>query len=89
MLNVTPDHLDRHHTFENYAAAKARIFENQTPKDFAVLNADDPNLVRRYGRRIRAAGLLVQPTRRSGPGRFCPGDKIGWRDDLGSATLCL
>ena len=30
VLNVTPDHLDRHHTFENYAAAKARIFENQT-----------------------------------------------------------
>jgi len=40
-LNVTPDHLDRHHTFENYAAAKAKLFENQTAQDFAVLNADD------------------------------------------------
>jgi UDP-N-acetylmuramoylalanine--D-glutamate ligase len=41
-LNVTPDHLDRHHTFENYVDAKARLFENQTTRDFAVLNVDDP-----------------------------------------------
>ncbi len=45
VLNVTPDHLDRHHTFANYAAAKARIFENQASSDFAVLNADDDNCV--------------------------------------------
>lgn len=42
ILNITPDHLDRHHTFEAYVDAKARIFENQQPGDFAVLNADDP-----------------------------------------------
>ena len=42
VLNVTPDHLDRHGTFEAYADAKARIFENQQAHDFAVLNADDP-----------------------------------------------
>jgi UDP-N-acetylmuramoylalanine--D-glutamate ligase len=42
VLNVSPDHLDRHGTFARYVAAKARIFENQTPEDFAVLNADDP-----------------------------------------------
>ena len=41
-LNVTPDHLDRHHTVEAYAAAKARLFETQTDRDFAVLNYDDP-----------------------------------------------
>ena len=41
-LNLTPDHLDRHHTLEAYAAAKARIFENQTASDAAILNADDP-----------------------------------------------
>ena len=45
VLNVTPDHLDRHHTFEIYAEAKARIFENQQPEDCAVLNADDPTCV--------------------------------------------
>jgi len=41
ILNITPDHLDRHKTFANYVNAKARIFENQHPDDFAVLNADD------------------------------------------------
>jgi UDP-N-acetylmuramoylalanine--D-glutamate ligase len=41
-LNLTLDHLDRHHTPEAYGAAKARIFKNQTAADRAVLNADDP-----------------------------------------------
>ncbi len=41
VLNITPDHLDRHGTFENYAAMKTRITENQTAEDFLVLNAED------------------------------------------------
>ena len=41
VLNLTPDHLDRHRTFEAYGDAKARIFANQTAADCAVLNADD------------------------------------------------
>jgi UDP-N-acetylmuramoylalanine--D-glutamate ligase len=41
LLNLTPDHLDRHKTMAAYAAAKARLFEKQTQSDFAVLNADD------------------------------------------------
>jgi len=45
VLNVTPDHLDRHRTFEAYVDAKARIFENQGATDYAVLNADDPTCV--------------------------------------------
>ena len=45
VLNVTPDHLDRHRTFEAYVDAKARMFENQQGNDFAVLNADDPTCV--------------------------------------------
>lgn len=40
-LNVTPDHLDRHHTIEEYAAAKLNMFAGQQPDDFAVLNAND------------------------------------------------
>src|SRR6202163_955831 len=53
VLNVTPDHLDRHRTFEAYVDAKARLFENQEPSDFAVLNADDPTCVA-MGSRTRA-----------------------------------
>src|SRR6202167_5623042 len=45
VLNVTPDHLDRHRTFEAYVDAKARVFQNQRSDDFAVLNEDDPTCV--------------------------------------------
>src|ERR1700686_2001836 len=45
VLNVTPDHLDRHRTLTAYTSAKARIFENQQQDDFAVMNADDPTCV--------------------------------------------
>ena len=40
-LNVTQNHLDRHHTFEKYAAAKSNLFRTQESGDYAVLNADD------------------------------------------------
>lgn len=42
LVNLSPDHLDRHATFDEYAGAKARIFANQTSGDWAVINADDP-----------------------------------------------
>jgi UDP-N-acetylmuramoylalanine--D-glutamate ligase len=52
-LNVTPDHLDRHHTFEAYAAAKSRLFEMQDTRDFAVLNYDDP-ICRQFAEQTKA-----------------------------------
>ena len=57
MLNFSPDHLDRHPTVEAYGAAKARIFENQAPEDWAVINADDPAVLE-LARRGRAAQRL-------------------------------
>lgn len=42
ILNITPDHLNRHYTFENYAKCKLDITKNQTGDDFAVINMDDP-----------------------------------------------
>ena len=41
ILNITPDHLNRHKTMENYIKAKLNIFKNQTYKDYAVINLDD------------------------------------------------
>ena len=57
MLNFSPDHLDRHPSVEAYASAKARIFENQTAADWAVVNADDPAVLE-IARRGRAAQRL-------------------------------
>ena len=45
MLNFSPDHLDRHPTVDAYGAAKARVFENQEPGDWKVINADDPSVL--------------------------------------------
>ena len=42
ILNITPDHLDRHGSFENYVAMKEKIFANQTGDDYLILNGDDP-----------------------------------------------
>ena len=59
MLNFSPDHLDRHPTVAAYASAKARIFENQDPHDWAVVNADDPvvlELARQSRARVRLFG---------------------------------
>ena len=55
MLNFSADHLDRHPTVAAYGAAKARIFENQEPRDFAVINADDPAVLdlARRGRAVK------------------------------------
>jgi UDP-N-acetylmuramoylalanine--D-glutamate ligase len=45
LLNLTPNHLDRHPSFEAYVSAKAQIFRNQTAEDYAILNADDHNVM--------------------------------------------
>jgi len=47
LLNLSPDHLDRHGSFEEYAAAKMRLFSNQLDRDCVVLNADDPAVTKR------------------------------------------
>src|SRR5580698_5743039 len=56
ILNITPDHLDRHKTFDNYVNAKARVFENQRADDFTVLNADDNTAA---GLADRTGGQLI------------------------------
>ena len=69
VLNVTPDHLDRHCSFESYAEAKARIFTNQTEEDSAVLNADD-DVCRRYAAQTRARVRWFSRSRTVDAGAF-------------------
>ncbi|HEV2444729.1 MAG TPA: UDP-N-acetylmuramoyl-L-alanine--D-glutamate ligase, partial [Candidatus Sulfopaludibacter sp.] len=74
-LNVTQNHLDRHHTFEAYAAAKGRLFENMDSADFAVLNADDPACVA-YAGHTAAAAQWFSSRRRVTPGASLCSDKL-------------
>jgi len=74
-LNVTPDHLDRHHSMEGYAAAKSRLFVNQRPGDFAVLNAEDP-ICAGYARAGAGAAMWFSSTREVSPGAFLARDEI-------------
>jgi len=69
VLNVTPDHLDRHRTFQAYVDAKARVFENQQPEDFAILNADDPTCVD-LAHRTRAQVFWFSRKREAEQGAF-------------------
>ncbi|MBV8549887.1 MAG: UDP-N-acetylmuramoyl-L-alanine--D-glutamate ligase [Acidobacteriaceae bacterium] len=78
-LNVTPDHLDRHHTFESYAAAKARLFETQQPGDYAVLNYDDATC-HTYAERAKAQVLWFSSSRRVPEGVWMSADEIRFND---------
>jgi UDP-N-acetylmuramoylalanine--D-glutamate ligase len=74
-LNVTQNHLDRHHTFESYAAAKGRLFETQRAGDFAVLNADDP-VCAAYASRTAATPQWFSGVREVGPGAYLRGETL-------------
>jgi UDP-N-acetylmuramoylalanine--D-glutamate ligase len=74
-LNVTQNHLDRHHTLKSYAAAKGRIFENQRAEDHAILNAEDPICVA-YAAQTAAAVNWFSGRREVSPGAFLRGEEL-------------
>ena len=86
VLNVTPDHLDRHRTFENYTDAKARIFENQQGSDFAVLNADDPTCVA-MAARTRAQVFWFSRVKEVQQGAWVRDGNIVFRDAAGQREI--
>jgi UDP-N-acetylmuramoylalanine--D-glutamate ligase len=88
VLNVTPDHLDRHRTFAAYTDAKARIFENQQTDDFAVLNADDPTCVE-MAARTRAQVFLFSRKREVQQGAHVHQGQILFRDSRGQREIML
>jgi UDP-N-acetylmuramoylalanine--D-glutamate ligase len=75
VLNITPDHLDRHGTLEAYVAAKARITEFQTAEDFLVLNAEDA-LTQGIAAKTKAQIFWFSPKRRVKQGAFVHGETI-------------
>jgi UDP-N-acetylmuramoylalanine--D-glutamate ligase len=75
ILNITPDHLDRHHTMENYIAMKERIFANQTQKDYLLLNYDEP-IVRKLAAHSPARVVFFSRTVSLPEGVFVDDGKI-------------
>jgi UDP-N-acetylmuramoylalanine--D-glutamate ligase len=75
LLNITPDHLDRYRSYEEYITAKLEIFAHQTPKDIAVLNRDD-ELVTSRARHIAAARLYFSRAHEEPGGVWYNGKEI-------------
>jgi UDP-N-acetylmuramoylalanine--D-glutamate ligase len=89
LLNITPDHLDRHGTFENYVAAKLQMFRNHGVDTLAVLNADDPSTplaLEMLGER-NAGVTLFSRTRSLDEGMFVANGEIVCRTRDGAKTL--
>jgi UDP-N-acetylmuramoylalanine--D-glutamate ligase len=86
LLNFSPDHLDRHANVGEYASAKARIFENQTDSDWAVLNADDP-AVEALASKARARRLRFSMHGQLLDGFVVDGEQIVRRTDQGEEPL--
>ena len=75
ILNITPDHLNRHHTMEAYIAAKERIAENQTFEDYCVLNYED-DVLREFGEKVDAQVLYFSSRRKLNRGVYLDGKTI-------------
>ena len=86
ILNITPDHLDRHHTMECYTAVKERITENQRPGDICVLNYEDEAL-RAFGESLSIDVLYFSSGRKLSKGLYLDGTDIYYAD--GSSALKL
>ncbi len=88
LLNITPDHLDRHQTLENYATIKSKIFENQNADDFAVLNYDDV-LVRKMRSKIKGKVIFFSQKHKLKAGVFFDEGKIkySWQGETGCISM--
>ena len=86
LLNITPDHLDRYDSMEDYAAAKANIFRHQTANDVAVLNADN-DWAMREGEKSAARRICFSRLKELEEGVFLRGEQIIERSKNGERVL--
>ena len=80
ILNITPDHLNRHHTMEAYIAAKEDIAQNQAAEHVCVLNYED-EVTRKFGERLQCQVLYFSSQRKLEKGIFLDGGNIVYKDD--------
>lgn len=90
ILNITEDHLDRHHTMEAYIAAKESITRNQTGKDVCVLNYED-SILREFGKNMKPACVYFSSVRELPRGIFLRNESGGrwivWKDENGEIPV--
>ena len=87
LLNVSSDHLDRHPNLETYARTKARIFENQEADDYAVLNKDDPNVMKLTSQ-IKSQVWQFSRMAEDGIGTFARGAEVWEKTPSGEIIIC-
>ncbi|MGD0444916.1 MAG: UDP-N-acetylmuramoyl-L-alanine--D-glutamate ligase [Edaphobacter sp.] len=85
ILNITPDHLDRHGSFESYVAAKERIFERQDANDFLVLNGDD-RVAQMSAGKTKSQVFWFSGTKAVRRGAFVRDGVIVWVEKEGGVT---
>ncbi len=90
IINLTEDHLNRHKTIENYAEIKSRIFENQEPDDFAIVNLDDSYCVslaqRSKGKKFYTS-VHEEPKKEFSPALYIKEGKIFYREKEAEQVL--
>lgn len=79
ILNITPDHLDRHKTMERYIEIKEGITKNQKENDVCVLNYDDP-VLREFGETLKCKVVYFSSREKLKKGLFLDGDQIVYKD---------
>ena len=87
LLNITPDHLDRHKTFENYAAVKAGVCRNQTESDYFVYNYADEHC-QKIAAYCKARTVPFYADGELSFGAFCEGGRLFIKDETGCTELC-
>ncbi|MBR4982943.1 MAG: UDP-N-acetylmuramoyl-L-alanine--D-glutamate ligase [Lachnospiraceae bacterium] len=86
ILNITPDHLDRHHTMENYVKVKQDITQNQNKDDICVLNYEDP-YTKDFAEKCPATVVYFSSARKLENGYFLEGEDIKYAKDGNVVTL--
>lgn len=86
-LNITPDHLDRYSSMEDYAAAKKRILLNQKESDYTVLNYDD-EMIRLWAKKTKAQVLFFSTKKEVPAGTYIEGDNIIFSSEGNKENIC-
>lgn len=87
ILNLTEDHLNRHHTMENYARMKERVFENQTGSDCVILNWDDP-ITRKMADDVKCRVVWFSRKEKPACGAYVEDETIVYSDENGTVRIC-